>query len=706
MNVGKVVRGCRTGLAFAAALVAAAVGGASLATDYSKAQTERWRCRLCPFEAASQQRGGVTAGVLAVSESQPRFGRDNGLDGAGNHADIALDYRNRDESGRIVGASGTNLGLDSRQLRLDLRDRRIGAAALAWREIPRNTATDGRTPYVGWSSLTLPSEWVAANGADGMTSWEALAQPFGFSTHRRRFDAEWRLDFGPGWKVGTNYRRETKRGAGETAADFLYQATVLPKPVDFTTEELGAIASFGSEAYLVAIEAHNATFDNAIAALDWQSAYQGPASAGRKALPPGNSLRTLAWTGRAAVGRTEAHARLAWARGRQDEKLLPSGTSATASPLPTASLDGRIHGFTGLFRVVSRITSRLRLDLAHRERERDSRTPIRSWTPMLGDVVALASRDNRAHGFDRRRSELRVRYRLPHGVRLTAGASRGALRRHASPGSRSEIARNEEDGLWLEAAVRRRGLGMSVKATQAHRRASMFEKFTTNNPRMRRFHQAERRQRAWKARVHGAVGNSGLSLGLYGDVRRDEYPGSALGLLDDENRAWGVDFSYALGKRGSVSGFYDAQRSASSTAGSVAFDVADWWTAARDVANGHGLTFESRLLPSQRLHLSLAFVRSAGEGSYRTAWQEVAGTPTEPAFPALISNHRSLDLTLRYRWSDRFTLALRHYAERYRAADWAHDGVAHDTIRNVLTTERAMPRYSNHFTGVSVERSL
>ena len=705
MNVGLAIRGYVAMAAFAAALFGAQATGAAFAIDYSKAQTERWRCRLCPFEAASGQRMQVAAGVLAVSGSQPRFGRDSGLDSGGGHADVALDFQNREESGRVMQANGADLGLDSRQLRLGVRGPRLGTGALTWRETPRNTATDGRTPYVGGAALALPAEWVAAFDTGGMAEWEALAEPFDFSTHRRRLDAAWHFEPRPGWYVGTDYRRETKRGAEETAADFLFQATVLPKPVDFTTEELGAIASFGSGTYLVAVEARNATFDNAIPALDWQSAYQGPASAGRKALSPDNSLRTLAWTGRATFGRTETHARLAWARGRQDEELLPSATSEAAPLLPTTSLDGLIHGFTGSLRVVSRITSRLRLDFAHRQRERDNRSPIRSWTPVLGDVVPFPMRSNRAHGFDRRRTELRLRYRLPKGVRLTAGASTAGLRRHASPGSRSEIARNEEDGLWLEAAGRWRGLGMSLRATEAHRRASAFEAVTRNNPLTRRFHQAERLQQTWKGRLHGAVGDSGLTLGLYADVRKNDYPDSALGLLGDESRGWGADFSYAFGKRASLSGFYDAHRSASTAAGSVAFDVADWWTTTRDAANAHGLTFESHLLASERLHLSLAFVRSAGKGIYRT-WTELSRTAAESAFPPLISNHRSLDITLRYRWNARFTVVLRHYSERYRAADWAHDGVAHDTIRNVLTTGRAMPRYANHFTGVSVETSL
>ena len=91
---------------------------------------------------------------------------------------------------------------------------------------------------------------------------------------------------------------------------------------------------------------------------------------------------------------------------------------------------------------------------------------------------------------------------------------------------------------------------------------------------------------------------------------------------------------------------------------------------------------------------------------YRTIRSSTEMPGRTSVFPALVSGQRSVDLTARYRYSDRVTLALRYYGERYRSADWAFDGVAVDTIRNVLTTGRTMPRYSNRVVGLVVEARL
>ncbi|MYE24015.1 MAG: MtrB/PioB family decaheme-associated outer membrane protein [Gammaproteobacteria bacterium] len=687
------------------AVTGMAAFGEAFSADYSKARTDRWRCRLCPFDDAFRREGIVTAGVLAVGDSQPRFGRDNGLDRAGSYADVAVDARYSDEAGRIASVHGTDLGLDARQLRMRLADPRAGAAALQWREVPRNVAVDGRTPYVsdGDGSLSLPADWTRAYDTAEMTGL-GLAPSFRLATHRRRLGADWRFEPSPGWRLHADYLRETKRGTEETGADFLYQAAILPKPVEYRTETFGVRGSFQARPLLLAVEAREARFANAKPALTWESAYPGPVPVARKSLAPSNALRTLSWTARSALGRTSFHTRLSWSRGHQDEAFV-SGTAGdvlAGSPLPAQSLDGHIHGFAGSVRAVSRVTERLRLDVSHRRWQRDNRTPLRTWTPVLGDLVAMPARTNRAHGFDRRRTELQLRYRLPRGVRLAAGASKAALGRQVSLGSRPEVVRNEEARLWLEAAVRWRGFGATVKASRGHRQAAAFEAHGANNPLTRRFHQAERELRGWKARLHGDVGASGLALGLYADQRRNDYPDSALGRLHDEDRGWGVDFSYAFGTKATLSGFHDGQRTTFSSAGSAAFGVADWWSTSRDAVAAHGLTFESRLLANDRLHLSLAYVSSFGEGVYRTTGS-LAETAGASIFPALVSGQRSLDITVRYRYSDRVTLALRHYGERYRSADWAFDGVAMDTIRNVLTTGRAMPRYSNRVVGLLVE---
>ena len=86
-----------------AGAVAAAVE-IGFAPNYAKVNTERWRCRRCPFDAAERGEGSITAGVIEVEGPRPRFGRDSGLDEESAHAYLGVAYRTRDAAGRALEA--------------------------------------------------------------------------------------------------------------------------------------------------------------------------------------------------------------------------------------------------------------------------------------------------------------------------------------------------------------------------------------------------------------------------------------------------------------------------------------------------------------------------------------------------------------------------------------------------------------------------
>ena len=101
------------------------------------------------------------------------------------------------------------------------------------------------------------------------------------------------------------------------------------------------------------------------------------------------------------------------------------------------------------------------------------------------------------------------------------------------------------------------------------------------------------------------------------------------------------------------------------------------------------------------LDLTADYAHSDGAGDYETTLGAVPSS-----FPGLISRHRSLDVRLRYAWRARTNLVLRYYFERYRAADWAIDGLGPDAIRNVLMLGRSSARYGNHLIALTVEATL
>ena len=668
--------------------------------NYAKVDTGRWRCRLCPFEPA-QEEGHVGAGLLHVGDSHPRFGRDNGLDEAGAHPDLNAGYRRRDEEGRSVEVRAADLGLGSRSASLRIGRGRDWDLRLGHREIPRNVATDGRTPYTGRVSLSLPDDWKRAFDTPGMSGLASAGRSFDHATRRRKNTAGFALNLHPDWRLALGYFRETRKGTEETFADFLYQSTSLPKPVDHRSEELSARLSFDRRPLLLAAGLRTARFRNADPFLEWENPWLGPVvEHGRKALAPDNDAYSFSLASRVDVGgHSTVNATLDWGRMTQDDAFLPYTTNASLDldPLPAASLNGRVRTFAGTFRLTSRLGERLRLSLEHRRQERDDDTPVLTLTPVLGDLLVSAPRESRGYGFDKEKTGLRAQYRLGRRLRLTSGVERNRVRRN-----RLEIAGNEEDEAWVALSANHlQGFGWKLKHVTADRDASEFRHTTADHPLARRFYQAQRRQRGWRAELDYHVAASGLSLGFDAEYRRNEYPDSIIGLLHDRHRGWGVDFGYAPTRRVHLSGYFLAEERSSATAGSAAVAAPDWWSGTEDRVHTAGLDLDLRGVGSERLDLSFGYARSDGTALYETLFREEASI-----FPALVSDLRTWEVRARYRLKDRWTLVVRYRHEDHHSADWALDGVDPDTIRNVLAPGRSSPAYSNRFIGVAVEATL
>ena len=701
---GKTKAGVRVCLAAGLAVLAAApqVSAETWATpNYAKVNTERWRCRLCPFDAVNRGRGGIRAGIIEVEDAVPRFGRDSGLDEAGAYADLEGRYRGWDAQGRTLALHARDLGLDSRSARLSAGEGRRWRLGLSHRGIPRVVAKDGRSPYSGRDVLSLPQDWVPAADTARMSTLVKDSRSFAYATRRRENAAEIGVELHPEWRLEVDYSRATKRGREETYADFSYQSTGLPRPVDFRSESLGARVIFDRDPMLLVGELHTARFRNRDRALEWENPWLGPAVAsGRKALAPDNEAHGFSLHARVDLdARSVANAALSWGETTQDDAFLPYTTNGALAldPLPSASLDGRVLTFAGTFSLVSQLTRRLRARIEHRHGERENRTRNLTLTPVLGDLVALSARESRIYEFDREKTGLRLQYRANKGLALAAGAERRQVHRRGL-----EIAENEEDRLWVEIRTGDpRGLRLRIRRTVAARDASQFRATTANHPLTRRFYQAERDRREWKARADYRIDALGLSLGLEFDRRENRYPDSVLGLLRDESRGFGIDASWTPGERITLSANLLAEERDSETAGSVSFDSPPWRYETDDRVITTGLALDLRGVVTEKLDLSLAYARSDGLAGYATEIGDGLSL-----FPDLISDHREWDLSARYRLRKDLRLVARLRREHYRSADWAMSEADQDILRNVLSLGRVSPNYTNHFIGLSLEAAL
>ena len=665
--------------------------------NYTKVNTERWRCRLCPFELASTKEAIWTAGVVHVADASARFGRDSGLDEAGARADLNLRYRRRSENGRMTDVAARRLGLDSRAATIAIHGDR-STARLDHREIPRNVSANGVTPFAGVSSLTLPGDWQRAFDTARMTGLEKSIR-FDHGTRRRLTSARVRVKPKPDWWLQAAYSRETKSGTGETFADFLYQSTGLPKPVGFLTEELVASAGVQRAAFALATELRNVRFRNRHRSLDWQNPWRGSLLGGRKSLAPNNDARSASLVSRVAFGqRAAAHATLTWGEARQDDLFEPYTTNPRlgTAALPANSLDGRVRSFAGTFTVVARPTDRVHLVVRHRQRERDNQNATMTFTPVRGDAFSLGAVTSRALDVDRTTTELGVRYRVAPRVGL--GFYTDSSRVHRDP---AEVATNEERRHRIELGVNGwRGIRAKLMYAEADRGASEFRRITTNNPQTRRYHQAAREQRTYRARVGYEWERIGAFVGLVAECRRNAYLESALGLERDANCTRGGDVTYTPLPDVSIAAFYFEQETNAATAGRVGFTGSPWRYSTVDAVDTAGLSLDIGGLADARLGLSVDYVRSLGTGAYAT---ELAGESLP--FPDLVSDHASVDIHARYQWREQSAFVLQLRYERYRGEDWALVD-ALDAIRNVVTFGNASPRYANYSISVSYEASF
>ncbi len=136
----------------------------------------------------------------------------------------------------------------------------------------------------------------------------------------------------------------------------------------------------------------------------------------------------------------------------QNDPFMPYSINPDFSDLvlPRTSLNGKVD--TSTFNLVGKLSARLNSRLSFTARakldERDNKTPVETYTPVITDLVMRNDRINRPYSYERQQYSADLRFRATRNLRLSGGARQKNMDR-----TLQAVESTEETTWWGEARV-------------------------------------------------------------------------------------------------------------------------------------------------------------------------------------------------------------------------------------------------------------
>jgi MtrB/PioB family decaheme-associated outer membrane protein len=685
-------------LAAQAAAVAAQEDKPAAAAAPTAVDTSQWVCKFCAFPTGWS--GEVELGAAYVSDDSFKFAEYTGLEKGGYAVANANARYSNPDAATYWDIDATNLGFPYRAL--DVQGGKQGAYKLFLRysELPHRISDSAVTPFLGTEgdSLVLPPGWVRAPSTGGMTALPGSLQEVDIENTRKRVGVGLLIPVRD-WEYGLNVKHETREGTKRIAGAFLFSSAQMIAPVDYTTDDLEAAASYAGAKWQMKVAYQYSAFSDSNEALTWQNPFTAivaGADAGQLALPPDNQFhQILASAGYQFSPKTRASANLAVGRMEQDESFLAASLNPNFAAVTPArsSLQGRVDTLTADLKLVSAVTEKVRLDASYKYDDRNNKTPQDTFNWVTTDSLLAAPRVNLPYSFTRNLFKLAGDYRVAKNDKVSAGVNYEIYDR-----TFQEVDKTKEGTLWARYVMRAEdGSDMSLRYAHSNRDGSTYEPVPEisppQNPLMRKYNMADRSRDAIGVRVSRVIAEV-MTLGVDFDYARDDYFNSTVGLTKSDDFTIGGDLSVQVAKNTTFHVFANYEQISSQQAGASSFTNPPDWTASNDdVIGTTGIGVKQKALAG-KLGLGADYTASRSRGSTVVS----NGTP----FPDLTSKLGSLKLYGDYRLSDAMSLAAAYWYESYRSQDWQLDGVTPSTISNVLTLGETSPSYNVNFVSLSL----
>jgi MtrB/PioB family decaheme-associated outer membrane protein len=691
-------------LTLAVASILSAAGTAS-AQQAAAPDTSEWTCSKCPFDRG--YRSEVELGAAHVDEDSAKFGDYTGLDEKGGYVIANAEGRASKESGYVLDYEITDLGLESREIRVGGGKQGRYDFELFYDRIPHSIWDTTATPYrgVGSTDLTLPAGWVDAGSTGGMTALDGSLRSVEVGFDRDRYGVAGRYWLLENTEFKIDYRRDQRDGTRAQLASFGSVSAQLPVPVDDATDRLDATLRYQGAGWFLQAGYSGSIYDTKAASLRWDNPFNAMvpgADVGQMALPPDNQYHEFGasggWYG--LPWNTTVAVSVASGKGTQDTGFLPYTINPTLAtdPLPARNLDGEMKVQRADLTVSSRPIDRLRLRGSVAWDERDNDTRQRAYTSIVHTDLfeVLDDRVNPVYGFERLRLAGSADYRIYEDLSIGLG---GEYRETDRKGTAQEVRSESQLDGWGVVQYRPFGyLGFVLKGGAKEREPDRYDLGVAagngQNPLMRKYSMAYLYRSYGEMLVDVSFGTLPLTLGasaFYGD---DSYNFSALGVGSGLDRRYGVDLTWAVNEKVSLFVNGGQEKIDVRTRGSSVFGVPDWLSTVEDDFSTYGGGLRARLADDIRLDLS--YTHAKGESD--TTLEGVSAG----AFPTVTSELDSLRADFSYGLTERLDVTFSWWYERFDSSDWALQGIGPATIPTILALGAEPWNYSVNYVGASL----
>jgi MtrB/PioB family decaheme-associated outer membrane protein len=671
------------------------------ATGQAAVDTSEWKCELCKFKDGFS--GAAELGGGDVSDSSAKFGEYNGLDEEGGFliADGAARFRGADGAYWDIDAS--NLGLDTRSVAAEGGRQGKYSLFLNYDEIPHVLSDSAKSPFIGngRASLTLPAGFPAAT--TGLMPLVSTLQPADLESKRE--DLGVGASFTPvrAWEFAANFRHQTRDGTKRATGAFFVNASQLVAPVDYETDQMDVSTSYTTARLQARVAYYGSIFRDSNASLTWQNPFAVPAFpdavAGQLALPPDNEFHQIsASAGYQFTDRTQATADIAFGRMTQDGAFLaPTLNTGLAVPaLPRASLDGRADTLNANVELNSAVTDWLRLKASYSYNDRDNQTSQEVYSWVSTDMFFALPRGNLPYGFTQDKFKLRADFKAPAHIRASLGFDHDSVER-----TFQEVSTTRESTIWGTVSSRFLDkIDVTLELAHGDRDNPVYQPVATidppENPLLRKYNMAGRKRDSAQLRGEIAATDK-INIGIQADASEDEYSDSTIGLTDGKEFSFGGDVTMMLSERTSLHLFGSRQVIESEQAGSQTFSTPDWRGENEDTIDLVAIGFKHEAI-KDRLDIGVDYTATRSTGEI-----DVNAPAGESRFPDLSTSLNSVKLYAIYRMKNNVSLRAAYWYEDYDSDNWMLDGVAPDTIPNVLAFGELSPRYHLHVVALSVK---